>query len=452
MPRVAWHARWLLPVISAPIRDGAVVVQGDQIVWVGESRHAVADAHEQLGECVAMPGLVNAHSHLELTALRGFLEGLEFRDWLRALTEVRATVLSPQDISDSARLGVSEALLAGITTIADCSATGASLDAMVNAGMRGRVYLETFGPDRAQVDASMQALRTGVLALRSRTNAIVDVGVSPHAPYTVSDELLRAVARYAASESLFVATHVAESAAEDTYVRSGNGPFAERLLARGIAVLATGGSPIELLDRTGLLTERMLCVHAVHASAEDLARIASRGASVVHCPISNAKLGQGIAPVLAMRAAGIAVGLGTDSVASNDRMDLIGEARQAVLLQSLQREQPDALSAAEALHLATMGGARALGYERLGALAVGYQADLCAFRCDAFEAVPVYDPAVLIVHVLGSGQSAALTMVGGRVLVRDGAELQADLSVRERVVLAGRRVAQWRNAADHSGS
>ncbi len=441
--RVAWHARWVLPVVSAPIAHGAVVVQGDRIVWVGTSDQAVADVHERLGHCVLMPGLVNAHAHLELTTLRGFLEGLEFGQWLRTLTEIRARVLSAQDIIDSARLGVSEALLAGITTIADCTASGASLDAMNEAGIRGRVYLETFGPDRSQVAQSMSDLRAGVQALRARANTLVSVGVSPHAPYTVSDALFAAVAEYAAAEQLLVASHVAESTAEVRYVRDGSGPFAERLAARGIAVKGTGESPMALLDRTGLLNERLLCVHAVHASADDLSRVASSGAAIVHCPISNAKLGQGIAPLINMREAGIAVGLGTDSVASNDRMDIIGEARQAVLLQSLQRQTPDALAASDALELATLGGARALRYELLGALAAGYQADLCAFRIDALEAVPVYDPAVLLVHVLGSGRAAALTMVGGRVLVRDGAELNADSGVRDRVGMAAEKVKQF---------
>ncbi len=444
---MAWHARWVLPVTSAPIANGAVIVQGDRIVWVGESAKAEAHQHEQLGECVLLPGLINAHSHLELTALRGYLEGLPFGDWLRTLTQIRAQLLSAQDIIDSARLGVSEALLAGITTVADCTASGASLDAMIDGGIRGRVYLETFGPDRSQVDASMEALRSGVASLRARANAqenpLVDVGVSPHAPYTVSEALFAAVARFATDEQLFVATHVAESAAEDGFVRDGTGPFAERLRARGIAVEGTGGSPIALLDRTGLLNDRLLCVHAVHASAGDMSRMAASGATVVHCPISNAKLGQGIAPVLDMREAGITVGLGTDSVASNDRMDIVGEARQAVLLQSLQRQTPDALSAANALQMATMGGARALQYASLGALEAGYQADLCAFRVDALEAVPVYDPAVLMVHVLGSGRSAALTMVGGRVLVRDGTELNADPDVRQRVISVGDNVVRF---------
>jgi len=441
--RVAWHARWVLPIVSAPLRDAAVVVDGECIVWVGPSAHAEAGRHEQLGEAILMPGLVNAHTHLELTSLRGFLEALPFRDWLRTLTEVRANVLDTRALTDAARFGVSEALRAGITTVADCSASGAPMDAMRDAGIRGRVYLETFGPDVAQVSTAMQGLRDGVSRLQARATLLVGVGISPHAPYTVSVPLFRAVAEYARDERLPVATHVAESAAEVAFVRHGAGPFAERLLARDIAVSPTQSSPIALLDNAGLLDAQPLCIHAIHTDTTDLQRIADSGSTVVHCPISNAKLGQGIAPLHAMRDAGIAVGLGTDSVASNDRMDLIAEARQAVLLQSLATATPDALSAADALDLATRGGARALGLSDIGTLAAGQWADLCAFRCDAFEAAPVYDPEVLLVHVLGTGARAALTMVAGRVLVRDGIELAFDDAVRVRVMADGQIVQEY---------
>lgn len=433
-----------------PLRDGAVVVDGEQIQWVGPSAHAEAARHEQLGECVLLPGLVNAHSHLELTGLRGFLEGLEFRDWLRVLTEVRATVLTPNDIADAARLGVSEALRAGITTLADCTATGASLDAMRDAGIRGRVYLETFGPDAAQRESSMRALRAGVDALRSRSTPLVEIGVSPHAPYTVSRALYASVAAYAAAEGLPVATHIAESAAEVAFVRTGSGPFAERLRARSIEVQATQASPVQLLATTGLLDTQLLCIHAVHVDDTDIATVASAGATVVHCPVSNAKLGQGIAPVIAMRDAGIPVGLGTDSVASNDGTDLIVEARQAVLLQSLRAQVPDALTSRDVLQMATRDGAAALGWSDLGVLAPGRPADLCAFRIDAFEAVPVYDPDVLIVHVLGSGRRSAMTMVNGRVLVRDGEELAHHPALRDRVGEIGDRIMAWRAAERHA--
>jgi cytosine/adenosine deaminase-related metal-dependent hydrolase len=429
-------------MVEAPLSNGAVVVDGNRIVWVGPSAHAEAGRHERLGESILLPGLVNAHSHLELTGLRGFLEGLDFRSWLRALTAVRAEVLTEADLLDAARLGVDEALRAGITTLADCSASGAPMRAMCEAGVRGRLYLETFGPDARQCEESLRALREGVQRLQREASTLVEVGVSPHAPYTVSGALYAAVATYAREESLAVATHVAESVAECDYVRSGTGPFAERLRGRGLPVEGTGLSSIAWLERTGLLDTSPLLIHAIHAEPADLIRIAAHGASVVHCPISNAKLGQGIAPVRGMRAAGIAVGLGTDSVASNDAMDLVQEARQAVLLQSLHAGTPDALSAREVLDMATRGSARALGLE-VGRLAPGWPADLCAFAIDAPEAAPVYDPAVLLVHVLGTGRRARLTMVDGVVRVRDGAVLNEASAVRARVAAAAERVAAW---------
>lgn len=447
-PRVAWHARWVLPIASSPIRDGAVVVDGDRIAWVGPSAAADAEEHEHLGNAVLLPGLVNAHTHLELTGLRGFLEGLPFRDWLRALTLARRDVLSSDDLLDAARLGVAEGLRAGITTFADCSASGVPVRALVASGARGRVYLETFGPDRQQVDASMAQLRDAVHRWRGEASPLVDVGVSPHAPYTVSEALFAAVAAYARDEQLPIATHVAESAAETAFVRDGTGPFADGLRARGIPVHATQHSPLALLERTGLLGPSTLCIHAIQLDADDIARLVAADARVVHCPISNAKLGQGIAPVLALRRAGVSVGLGSDSVVSNDAMDLVQEARQAVLLQSIAAATPDALSAHDALALATVGGAEALGLPQgLGTLTVGAPADLAAFRLDAPELVPLFDPAVALVHVLGAGRGAALTMVQGRVLVRDGVLLADDPGVPTRVAAAAERVAAWWAAA-----
>lgn len=446
--RVAWHARWVLPIAQPPLPDAAVVVDGARIVWVGASEQAEAGRHEQLGEAILMPGLVNAHTHLELTGLRGFLEGLDFRDWLRVLTAVRAQVLSEADLLDAARCGVSEALRAGMTTVADCSASGAPLRAMCDAGIRGRLYLETFGPDPRQRDASMRTLREGVARLQCDASSLVSVGVSPHAPYTVSESLYAAVADYAREDSLAVATHAAESAAELAFVRDGSGPFADRLRARDIPVHGTGLSSMAWLERTGLLDTSLLLIHAIHVDADDVARVAAHGAGVVHCPISNAKLGQGIAPVRALREAGVAVGLGSDSVASNDAMDLVQEARQAVLLQSLHAAVPDALSATDALTMATQGGAGALGMDGVGVLVPGAKADLCAFAIDAPEAAPVYDPTVLLVHVLGAGRRARLTMVHGVVRVRDGVVLHEDPAVRVRVNAAAERVVAWRRATE----
>jgi len=450
-----YTADWVLPVCTPAMAQGAVLVEDGRVAWLGPQQ--AAPRGEQLrevalGAAVLMPGLVNAHSHLELTLLRGCLEGLDFRDWLRAVTLLRRDVLQPDDLLDAARVGVLEGLRHGITTYGDATDSAWPLTAMRELGVRGIGYVEVFGPDPAQCDAAMTGLRERVNALRVHDTALVQTGVSPHAPYTVSAALFRAVADLATHEQLPVAVHVAESAAETEFVMQGAGPFAERLRARGIAVQAAAASPLALLDDTGLLRTRPLLIHAVHVSDDDLARVAGHGAGIVHCPISNAKLGQGVAPLDRMLALGLRVGLGSDSVVSNNRMHLLDEARQAVLQHALRAERADSLSAADALRLATTGGAEVMGLgAQVGALAVGLEADLAAFPLPATLG-PVYDPAVTLVHALAGRAEASLVCVAGRELIRDGlvtgeaTVLQAQWY--ERQTAAGLRVttqlAQWR--------
>ena len=450
-----YTADWVLPVVSPALRDGAVLVEDGCAAWLGPRQAAPAGEHIRqvaLGAAVLMPGLVNAHTHLELTVLRGCLEGLDFRDWLRAITLLRRDVLTPEDLLDAARVGVLEGLRHGITTYGDCTDSAWPLTAMRELGVRGVGYVEVFGPDPAQSHDAMTALRDRVAALREHDTALVRTGVSPHAPYTVSTALFRAVADYAVHEQLPVAVHVAESQAETDFVVHGTGPFAERLRARGMAVQAAAASPVALLDDTGLLRARPLLVHAVHVSDEDLARVSAHGAGIVHCPISNAKLGQGVAPLDRMLARGLRVGLGSDSVVSNNRMHLLEEARQAVLQHALRAERADSLAAADALRLATLGGAEAMGMDRqVGAIAVGMEADLAAFPLPATLG-PVYDPAVTLVHALAGQALATLVCVAGRELIRDG-HVTGDTAIRQegwyaRQRSAGARVttqlAQWR--------
>jgi 5-methylthioadenosine/S-adenosylhomocysteine deaminase len=287
-----------------------------------------------------------------------------------------------------------------------------------------------------------------VEAARVEDTALVRVGVSPHAPYTVSTPLFTATAKLAQQESLPMAVHVAESRAEMLLVRDGTGPFADRLRARQIAVAPQAESPIALLDAAGVLAAQPLLIHVIQADDRDLQRIANAGATIVHCPISNAKLGHGIAPLDRMLAHGIRTGLGTDSVASNDRMDLLGEARQATLLCSLRAGTPDALSAHDALALATRGGADALGLgARVGTLEVGKDADLAAFPLDHEDAQPLFDPAVALVHALAGKVHATLVTVQGRELVRHGAVIQRDDGLPQRVNDWRDRLEQWRRAS-----
>src|SRR4029079_15484866 len=175
---IRYRARWVVPISSPPIADGAVVVDGAQITYVGESDGAPAGTDGDLGDVLLMPGLVNAHTHLELTAMRGFLEDLDFRRWILRLTAARRDVLDADALLDSARYGIEEGLRAGVTTYADTSDSGVVVRAMREAGGRGIVYQEVFGPDPAQCDASITALRQKVAGLRYLETPLVRVGVS----------------------------------------------------------------------------------------------------------------------------------------------------------------------------------------------------------------------------------------------------------------------------------
>lgn len=451
--RMFLTADWVLPIVTAPIAQGGVLIDGHQIVWVGPAADAPADLVDgsgdlirvPLGQAVLLPGLVNVHSHLELTGLRGFLDGLSFGPWLETLTAVRRDLLTADDLLDASRVGVLEALRHGITTLADTGDSAQPLTAMRELGVRGIGFVEVFGPDPRQRDAAMTALEARVEALRIADTDRVRTGISPHAPYTVSAPLYTAAAALAKALDLPVAVHIAESLAEQEFVRDGTGPFAARLRARGIAVGPQAPSPVALLERTGLLATQPLCIHAIHTDAEDWQRLANHGARVAHCPIANAKLGHGMAPLAELLAHGIPTGLGTDSVASNNRMHLLDEARQAVLFASLRAGTPDALSAQEALRLATWGGAQALGLAaRIGTLEAGKAADLAAFPIPD-DLLPVFDPAVTLVHGLAGRAMASLVLVDGDPLVSGDTIGGADPAWAARLRATGARLNQWRH-------
>lgn len=447
--RTLYTAQWVLPISSVPIRNGAVAVSGANIAFVGAMDALPADWHGatriDLGVAVLMPGLVNTHTHLELTAMRGFLEGLAFRDWLSTLTRARRECFVAESLYDSACAGVEEALRNGITTCADTTESGEPLAAMRDVGVRGIGYLEVFGPNPSQCDDAIRELTVRVAARRGHDTALVRTGISPHAPYSVSAPLFTAAARLAESHQLPMAVHIAESHAESQLVRDAEGPFATALRARQIDVTKQARSPIALLEQCGVLRGRPLLIHAIQIDQRDVDCIAEHGATIAHCPISNLKLGHGIAPLRELRAAGIAVGLGTDSVASNDRMDMLGEARQAALLAALRQRSPDALAASDALRLATIDGARALRLEnRIGSLEVGKAADLAAFALTSLDAQPVHDAATTLVHVLAGAQHALLTVVNGEVRVRDGVLLRSDRDRESRMHALGTRLLQWR--------
>jgi 5-methylthioadenosine/S-adenosylhomocysteine deaminase len=439
-----YHARWVCPIAVPPIAHGTLVEEGGRIRYVGPRSLAPAGGDDvDLGDVILLPGLVNAHCHLELTAMRGFLDGLAFRDWILRLTHSRTAVLTPEMLLDAARLGVEEGLRAGITTFADTGDSGAGFDAMLERGVRGICYREVFGPDPAQCGDAITGLRAKAAAMRERETGLVRVGVSPHAPYTVSDALFRATASLAAESSYPLAVHIGESEVEHELVVHGSGMFADGLRGRGIDAPPRGRSPIALLDALGVLDVHPLLIHCVRVDADDVFDIAAHQCGVAHCPASNAKLAHGIAPVAELLAAGIRVGLGSDSVASNDRMDLLDEARLASLFATAREGRVDALPARRALELATLGGARALRLEKeIGTLDVGKAADLAAFPLDAKRRAPLQDPLSAAVFAL-AGTPASFVAVAGRVHVRDGVPVDADGALPGRVQRAADLLRAW---------
>src|SRR5690606_17772803 len=228
-------------------------VDGSRIAYVGPRSGAPPGEDRELGDAVILPGLVNAHTHLELTVLRGLLEGLSFRDWIVTLQRAKVQVLDESRLLDSARAGLAEGVRAGVTCYADTCDSGVALRAMCEAGVRGVMYQEVFGPEPDRADQAMEALATKIETHRASIDALRQVGVSPHAPYTVCDALSEAVARYAKAERLPVAVHIAESAEEHALVCEGAGRFADGLRRRGIDVSPRARSPIALLQRCGVL-------------------------------------------------------------------------------------------------------------------------------------------------------------------------------------------------------
>ncbi len=441
---IRYHARWVLPITSPPIENGTVAVHDGRIVYVGLRDDAPAGSDRDLGHSLLLPGLVNVHTHLELTAMRGFLEDLDFAHWITTLNSSKRAVLNRDRMLDAARLGVEEGIRAGITTYADTCDSGVAFDAMIERGVRGIMFQEVFGPDPAQCAESMSGLRAKIDALRPRETALVRVGISPHAPYTVSDELFRATAAYARDESLPMAIHIAESEVESQLVTDGAGLFADGLRKRGIPVAPRGGSPIDLLHKLGVLGVRPLLIHCVRLGESDIDAIANEKCPVAHCPASNAKLGHGVAPLAELVERGVIVGLGSDSMASNNRMDILEEARLALLWQRARLRSTNTLSARTMLELATIGGAQALGVaDRVGSLDVGKDADLAAFTIGHLAPTAHAEAAAIFA---ATGSCARFVSVAGRVLLDENGPIDRDDALAARVQATADELMNWHRA------
>lgn len=422
------RASWIVPVTSAPFQDGEIILDDEEIAEVRPFRTGESSADDLLdfGDSILMPAFVNVHTHVDYTAMRGLIEDTPFFPWVRKMVELKER-LTDEDWIWSARLGVAEALRSGIGTIGDCSSTGGALQAALESGIRGVVYQEVFGIDPS-VDASI-ALKDAESLIREQqyrcegTNVIA--GVSPHSPYTCNKRLLEGVAGLRSKLDIPLCIHAAESAGESELIRENRGVIAEMFRRREIPWTAEGVSPIAYLEHRGILGDRTLLVHAVQMEASDAAIMSQSHCSLAHCPKSNAKLCNGRAPMELLGAftgnPSLPVGLGTDSVASNNRMDMFEEMRFALLLKRAFKRDCHPQDTLKVLEMATIGGAKALGLGSVtGSLEKGKKADFAIVNANTIAMTPYPDPVSALVHA-ASACDVIATFVNGEGLYLDDA-------------------------------
>ena len=393
-------AGWVIPADGPPIRNGRVTWADGRIVDVSEGR-----GERHYDNAVVLPGLINAHSHLEYATYAGFGDGEPFGTWLGTHV-VRKRALEFADMVAIATRGAADSLTAGITMTADYSFSGAAAIAAAAVGLRAIVYLEVFGSDPAVTAAQLEQKRQAAGA-----SPLVTLGVSPHAPFTCSLE----VYQWCLGLGIPVGTHLAESANENDWLVHGSGPLAANA---AIMIPPTGKRAVQTLE--AVLGPELLCAHCVEVSADDVALLVARDVPVAHCPRSNALLGCGIAPLHDFLEAGLRVGLGTDSPASTPSFDIWEELRTAIYVARGRERRPDALSAHQALALVTTGAAAALGRTgEIGVLAPGANADITVLSLAGSPYDPVEDPVVAAIFG-GSPDRILETIVDGTTRYRQG--------------------------------
>ncbi len=403
---------WIIPIEPAgPVLEGhALAVDKGRIVALLPAAEAVSQyaprEHFRLPGQVLMPGLVNAHTHAAMALLRGHADDLPLMRWLNErIWPAEREHASADFIRDGTLLAAWEMLRGGVTCFNDMYFfPGAAAEAAREAGMRAVLGVTVIEFPTAYASDAGDYLTKG-LAVRDawRDEPLLSFTLAPHAPYTVSDQTFEQVATLAAQLDVPIHIHLHETQAE-----------IDESVAR------YGVRPIERLRRLGLLGPNLIAVHAIHLDTQEINQLAANGCFVAHCPTSNLKLASGIAPVAQLLAGGVRVALGTDGAASNNRLDVLREARQAALLAKVASGDAACMPAHQALRMATLEGAAALGLEAAtGSLLPGKWADLCAIRLDEWNCQPCYDPASHVVHVAGRDQVSHV-WVAGQPRILDG--------------------------------
>jgi 5-methylthioadenosine/S-adenosylhomocysteine deaminase len=398
------------------IPGGAVAIDGRDIAGVGTSAAIAAQfqARETIDAAgaVVMPGLINTHTHAPMVMFRGLADDLALMDWLQKyIFPAEAKTVSPEFVRAGTRLAALEMIESGTTTYADMYYFEEEIARATKAaglrGILGETIIQFPVPD-AKTPAEGLA-RTERFAKEFAGDDLITPAVAPHSMYTLDADTLKACRALADRLSIPVIIHLAETNDE---VKTSEEKY--------------HATPVAFLESLNFWGPRTLAAHGVHLSADDIGILARRHVGVSHNPESNMKLASGIAPVEAMRKAGVIVGLGTDGAASNNDLDMFEAMRQAAFLHKLVAGDPRAIPAPVALEMATIEGARAMGMEKtIGSLEPGKRADLLIVSMAAARQTPLYDPVSHLVYVT-HGDDVQTTIVNGRILMRDRKVLTLD--------------------------
>jgi len=408
------------------IEDGAVAIKGERILAVGPRAgiEKQYQARQRLDrpQSLIMPGLINTHTHAAMSLMRGIADDLHLQDWLeKFIFPAEAKNVTPDFVLWGTRLACLEMMLSGTTTFVDMYYyEDRAAQAVKEAGMRGVLGETVIGfpvPDAKTADDSLRFIEGFIQ--KYKNDPLITPAVAPHALYTNSDADLRACRRLASKYEVPLVIHLSETKREND----------ETLAKRGM-------TPAAVLDTLGLFEGRTLVAHGVWLDDRDIGILKAHHTGVAHCPSSNMKLASGVAPVLKLLAAGVATGLGTDGPAgSNNDFEMLEEVNLASILQKVTSGDPTALPAQQALEMATIGGAKAIGMEReIGSIEAGKRADLISIRLDRPNAVPLYNVYSQLAYALKSSNVLDV-VVNGRPIVRDGRSLTLD----EGVVMAKAR-------------
>ena len=400
--------------------DAFVVVEGRSIQSVGaDCPPGPFDLEIDGTGQVLLPGFVNAHTHVPMTALRGYGDGHDLQDWLNNYIFPVEARWDDRSIRACAALGLAEMIASGVTAIADMyMRTGAVAQEIAAAGISANLscggvqFTEDFDPDTLSDCVAQRALTQ---EWHGWNDGQILVDASIHAEYTSRPGLWAWMAQYAADHGLGMHVHVSETKSEH-----------EACIARH------GKTPVQILDDYGVWQGRAIAAHCVWTTPEDWAIMARKGVSCVHNPVSNLKLGSGIAPIPAMRRAGVNVALGTDGVSSNNCTDLFGEMKLAAILHNGAGHDPLALLPMDALRMATCDGATALG-RHTGRIAPGYEADLILVDFSHLNLFPCHDPVSNLVYA-GHSCDVSMNMARGKVIYQKGEFLTIDIERVKREV------------------